>query len=166
MLSHKKVVLALGSNLGDRRENLLRAIDEISSIAQVLSVSNIYETEPMGYLEQGNFFNAAILCETVLTPLELLDFCKKIEESMGREKSFRNAPRPIDIDIIFYETVAMQSERLEIPHQRWSERDFVISPLLDIFDDSLYEVNFRCDIRSILSVATKKYKPISTLKNA
>ncbi len=165
MQSSKKVVLALGSNLGNRKENLLRALTEISKVARVLSVSDVYETEPVGYLEQDNFFNATILCETSLLPNELLDFCKKIEEQMGRKKSFRNAPRPIDIDIIFYEAVSMKSERLEIPHPRWSERDFVISPLLDIFDDSLFETNFESDIYSVLSVATKKYKPISILKN-
>ncbi len=165
MQSSKKVVLALGSNLGERKENLSRALVEISKVASVLSLSDIYETEPVGYLEQDNFFNAVVLCETSLMPDELLDFCKKIERQMGREKSFRNAPRPIDIDIIFYETVSMKSERLEIPHPRWSERDFVISPLLDIFDDSLFDTNFECDVRSVLNASIKKYKPISTLKN-
>ncbi len=160
----KKVVLALGSNMGDCKLNLEKAITSIANIAEVISVSEVYETEPVGYLEQANFFNAVILCQTVLLPDQLLNVCKKIESKMGRVASFRNAPRPIDIDIIFYEGVSMESENLQIPHPRWSERDFVISPLFDIFDNSLFEVNFKCDVCKVLTASQKKYKSVFSLK--
>ena len=158
MQNLKKVVLALGSNMGEPIENLRSAVAEISTFATVLKRSQIYKTEPVGYLDQDDFFNATILCETHLEPLQLLKKCKEIESQMGRVKSFRNAPRPIDIDIIFYEGESINTEVLQIPHPRWSERDFVLSPLSDIFDGTIQTINFRCDLNY-----QKKYNPISNL---
>ena len=162
MQRQRKVVLALGSNMGEPIENLRLAIEKISAFAKVLSCSQIYKTEPVGYLDQADFFNATILCQTQLEPLELLKKCKEIESEMGRMQTFRNAPRPIDIDIIFYEGVAMNTEILQIPHPRWSERDFVLSPLVDVFTDSFDSFDFNCDL-NIISSYQKKYKPISNL---
>ena len=162
MQNLKKVVLALGSNMGEPIENLRSAVAEISTFATVLKRSQIYKTEPVGYLDQDDFFNATILCETYLEPLQLLKKCKEIESQMGRVKSFRNAPRPIDIDIIFYEGESINTEVLQIPHPRWSERDFVLSPLSDIFDSTIQTIDFRCDLK-IISSYQKKYNPISNL---
>ena len=162
MQNLKKVVLALGSNMGEPIENLRSAVAEISTFATVLKRSQIYKTEPVGYLDQDDFFNATILCETHLESLQLLKKCKEIESQMGRVKSFRNAPRPIDIDIIFYEGESINTEVLQIPHPRWSERDFVLSPLSDFFDSTIQTIDFRCDLK-IISSYQKKYNPISNL---
>lgn len=158
----KKVVLALGSNMGEPIANLRQAIAEISTFAKVELCSGVYQTAPVGYLDQDDFFNAVILCKTELEPLQLLERCKGIEANMGRIISFRNAPRPIDIDIIFYEGVKIDTDILQIPHPRWHERDFVLSPLSDI-KTALEKIDFKCDVMQKLSTYQKKYEPISTL---
>lgn len=163
MAESKKVILALGSNMGDPIENLRAAVAEITRFASVELCSQVYKTEPVGYLDQDDFYNAVILCETLLEPMELLKKCKEIESQMGRQTSFRNAPRPIDIDIIFYEDIKMDTEVLQIPHLRWSERDFVLSPLLDIFNSQIATFNFGYDVEQKLVSYQKKYQPISTL---
>lgn len=152
-----KVILALGSNMGDRRSNLTLALSHISEFAEILRKSFIYETPPLGFEKQGYFLNAALLVQTSLLPDDLLFQCKRIEKILGRAKSFKDAPRPLDIDIIFYDSFSCKTDLLEIPHPRWSERDFVISPLLDLFEEdeillSEYFLNLkktlRCKIRA------------------
>ncbi len=145
----ERAVLALGSNMGDRRENLRRAVSMLSEFCIVGKKSYVYETPPEGYLQQRDFLNAAIMVETELSPEDLLSECKAVEESLGRRQSFRNSPRPIDIDIIFYGNLNFSTENLTIPHPRWSSRSFVITPLLDVFDDATPECFWR--IREELS---------------
>jgi len=159
MQTEKKVVLALGANLGDRRANLVAAEGHIAKIAKILARSEIYETEPEGYADQPNFYNAALLCKTSLSPQKLLEFCKSVEAAFGREKPFPNAPRPIDIDIIFYEGVSMKTDNLEIPHPRWSSREFVLAPLRDIIGAAA-GADFAREAQSVLARASIKYKPI------
>lgn len=158
----KKIVLALGSNVGNRRENLVRAVAEIESFANVIARSHIYETEPSGYADQRDFLNAALLCETVFEPFELLEFCKKAESKLGRTPTFSNGPREIDIDIIFYEGARIASDVLEIPHPRWRERDFVLSPLFDILDSAAASFDFCDALDGVLASARKKYAPFSS----
>lgn len=162
MNSPKKTVLALGSNVGNRRENLVRAVAEIGNFANVIARSHIYETEPAGYADQRDFLNAALLCETVFEPLELLGFCKKTESKLGRIPIFPNGPREIDIDIIFYEGARISSDVLEIPHPRWRERDFVLSPLFDILDSAAVSFDFCDALADVLGNAQKKYTPFSS----
>ena len=162
MNSSKKTVLALGSNVGNRRENLVRAVAEIGNFANVIARSHIYETEPSGYADQRDFLNAALLCETVFEPLELLEFCKKTESKLGRIPTFPNGPREIDIDIIFYEGARISSDVLEIPHPRWRERDFVLSPLFDILDSTAASFDFCDALADVLGNAQKKYTPFSS----
>lgn len=162
MNKSKKIVLALGSNVGNRRENLVRAMAEIENFANVLARSMIYETEPSGYAKQRDFLNAALLCETTFEPLELLEFCKKTESKLGRTPTFRDGPREIDIDIIFYEGARMASDILEIPHPRWSSRDFVISPLLDVLGSDCASFDFCDTLSDVLENAQKKYLPFSS----
>ena len=162
MNSPKKTVLALGSNVGNRRENLVRAVAEIGNFANVIARSHIYETEPAGYVDQRDFLNAALLCETVFEPLELLGFCKKTESKLGRIPIFPNGPREIDIDIIFYEGARISSDVLEIPHPRWRERDFVLSPLFDILDSAAVSFDFCDALADVLENAQKKYTPFSS----
>ena len=159
MKNAKRIVLALGSNVGNRRENLVRALAEIESFARILSRSKIYETAPVGFADQRDFLNAAVLCETQFEPLDLLEFCKSAEARLGRTKTFPNGPREIDIDIIFYEGRAYSDAVLQIPHPRWSARDFVLAPLADIFDS--FETDFCCDVAGVLGSAPKKYQPFA-----
>ncbi|KAF2070453.1 hypothetical protein CYY_008233 [Polysphondylium violaceum] len=126
------VYLSIGSNLGDRYENLIECLKQLAKKCYVLSTSFIYETPAQYYLEQGPFFNIACKVSTDLLPMELLAFVKSIEKEMGRQETFRNGPRVIDIDIIYYNRMIMKTDTLEIPHEKMWERDFVLMPLNDI----------------------------------
>ena len=124
--------LALGTNLGDRQANLRAAIDALKPEIRVLDESSVYETEPWGYADQPPFLNMALRCETDLSPLELLRRLKDIESTLGRVASFRNGPRLIDLDILFYDNLVLESAPLVIPHPRLHERAFVLVPLAEI----------------------------------
>lgn len=139
-LSHR-VYLALGANLGDRQANLLQAIQAICTFASVECLSSFYETRPVGYLDQPDFLNMACQIKTELPPQELLASLKQIERQMGRQSSFRNAPRPIDIDILLYDDLILKTRGLTIPHPRMSERAFVLVPLAEIAPDIVHPVS-------------------------
>lgn len=156
-------VLALGSNLGDRSGSLRAACREISMLGEILAKSKIYETKPVGYENQGDFLNAAIALDTDLKPLELLEKCQSIELGLARTRPFKDAPRTIDIDIIFYEDFEMRGDRLEIPHPRWHERDFVISPLLDLLDKGVFKDKKFEKLRLFLSLKKRMFNPFESL---
>ena len=124
--------LCLGSNLGDREKNLTRALSLLSQEVKLEKVSSIYETEPVGYKEQPLFLNMVCQGTTNLNPQELLSLAKAIESKMGRAPSFPNAPRPIDIDILFYDNEIITTKDLTIPHPRLTDRAFVLVPLAEI----------------------------------
>lgn len=111
----------------------LEALDQV----RVVAVSSIYETEPWGLTEQPNFFNIALEIETVATPLELLQMVKTLEMRLGRLPSVRWGPRVIDIDLILWGDVVMETQTLTLPHQRFRERDFVLTPLAEIAPDAV-----------------------------
>ncbi len=136
-----QVYLGLGSNLGDRQANLARALQLLGERLHIERVSSIYETEPVGYAEQLPFLNAICRAQTELGPMQLLSLVKGIEASLGRVPSFPNAPRPIDIDIIFYGDLIMEIPDLTIPHPRLEERAFVLIPLLEIAPDLRHPVS-------------------------
>ena len=136
-----KVYLGLGANLGDRQGNLLRAVEILSQWGQIEELSSLYESEPVGYLEQPPFLNAVCELTTTLTAEELLAVVKNIESALSRTPSFRNAPRPIDIDILFYGEQVMNSPHLTIPHPRLEERAFVLVPLAEIAPDLVHPVS-------------------------
>lgn len=127
-----KVYLGLGSNLGDRMGNLASAVERLSQKVNIKKVSSVYETEPVYYKEQPLYLNAVLSALTELEPFELLRFAKSIESDLGRQPSFRNAPRLIDIDILFYGDRVVQTEELAIPHSSIAERAFVLVPLAEI----------------------------------
>ena len=131
------IYLALGSNLGDRRGNLSAALQQLREIMDISVVSSVYETEPVGYLEQPRFLNLVCSGNTGLSAYELLKHAKEIEASIGRQTTFRNGPRPIDIDIIFYDDLRFEEEHLTIPHPRMAERAFVLVPLAEIAPDMI-----------------------------
>ncbi len=126
------VYIALGSNLGQRMENLRSATAWLEPQIHVVVKSAVYETEPWGYADQPAFLNMALRAETDLSPSALLAGLKEIESSLGRTPSFRNGPRLIDLDIIFYDDILLDSLALTIPHPRLHERAFVLIPLAEI----------------------------------
>lgn len=124
--------IGLGSNLGDRKQNLAQALKLMSKHLVVEQVSCIYETEPVGYNDQPLFLNAVCRISTELSPKQLLRLAKKTEFKLGRVPGFPNAPRPIDIDILFYGNEVFSDKELTIPHPRLAERAFVLMPLAEI----------------------------------
>jgi 2-amino-4-hydroxy-6-hydroxymethyldihydropteridine diphosphokinase len=127
--------LGLGSNVGDRREQLLAAVRELPGHGvEVLASSAVYETEPVGLvLDQRDFYNACLRVDTLHGPVELLDACKAVERTLGREAGGRrHGPRPIDVDLLLLGDVRLQSERLTLPHPEVSSRRFVLVPLLEL----------------------------------
>jgi 2-amino-4-hydroxy-6-hydroxymethyldihydropteridine diphosphokinase len=130
--------LCLGSNLGDREGNLARALLLLSERLELQQVSSVYETEPVGYEEQPLFLNLACRISTRLSPRQLMRLIIGIETHMGRVRSFRNAPRSIDIDILFYDDAVLKTRHLTIPHPRLAERAFVLTPLGEIAPDLIH----------------------------
>lgn len=126
------VYLGLGSNLGEREENLENALQMLSKRMTIEQVSPVYETDPVGHADQAWFLNMVYRASTGLDPAGMLDFAKQIERRMGRQERFRNAPREIDIDILFFNDEVIESGDLVIPHTRIAERAFVLVPLADI----------------------------------
>jgi 2-amino-4-hydroxy-6-hydroxymethyldihydropteridine diphosphokinase len=134
------IYLALGTNLGDRQANLSRAKQLLLPHIQVLRESSIYETDPWGYTDQPAFLNKVISVQTRFNPFVLLWQLKRIERKMGREKTFRNGPRVIDLDILFYGQRVIDKFYLQIPHPRLHERAFVLIPLAEIAPDFVHPV--------------------------
>lgn len=135
-----KIILSLGSNIGDLNENLNTAINMIKENCTVLKISSFIKTEPMEFKDQPDFLNAALIAETELCPHSLLAFLKNIEIRVGRKKNFRYGPRKIDIDIIFYNDSIIESNELTIPHPKAHVRDFVLRPLQEISPDLMHPI--------------------------
>jgi 2-amino-4-hydroxy-6-hydroxymethyldihydropteridine diphosphokinase len=127
--------LGLGSNVGDRLENLRAAVDAlIKHGVEVVAASSVYETEPQGdLLEQPDFLNACLALETELAPEELLTICKEVEHSLGRRPGgVRHGPRPIDVDLLLLGDIELRSDELTLPHPEILRRRFVVEPLLEL----------------------------------
>ncbi len=129
--------LGLGSNQGDRIAMLREALTSLESVGELTAVSNVFETTPVGYADQPDFLNLCAALKTPETPEALLVHLKDMERRAGRQASFRNAPRPLDIDILLYvdddgSDIVMDTELLTIPHPRMHERAFVLIPLAEI----------------------------------
>jgi 2-amino-4-hydroxy-6-hydroxymethyldihydropteridine diphosphokinase len=141
-MTNHQVYLGLGSNLGDREENIRKAISLIDErVGKVLRQSSLIETEPWGFESSNRFLNAVILCETTLTPRQVLKATQKIERELGRKKKLiangqqpraNYKDRPIDIDILLYDDLTVDEPDLKIPHPLMHERDFVMIPLNEI----------------------------------
>ena len=129
--------LGLGSNIGDRKQQLLKAIDLIGNIKgiKVTKQSSIYETAPIGYPDQPNFLNLCLEIETELSPQQLLKHCLDIEQQLHRVREIRWGPRTLDIDILLYSDDIIETDNLSVPHPRMQERAFVLIPLNDIASD-------------------------------
>ena len=134
------VFIGLGTNIGKRRENLLKSIYYLKKTSiKILKISNIYETKPLGGPKQRNYFNAVVKAKTALLPRNLLKSLQSIEKIIGRTKSVRNGPRIIDLDILLYNSKKIKSSNLTIPHSRIKERLFVLLPLYSI-EPNLYKL--------------------------
>ncbi len=145
------VYLSLGTNMGDKKKNLLEAIEKIGKLenTKVTSQSTILETEPFGYTEQDMFLNACIEIKTLFTPQELLEKLLGIELEMGRVRTIKWGPRIIDIDILFFDDEIIQDKNLAVPHPWISERMFVLEPLCEIAPNLIHPLERK-------SVATLK----------
>lgn len=125
--------LGLGSNVGDRESNIGKALDVIRARYEIVDVSSLYETDPVGFEAQPRFLNMVVCVDSRdSSPEELLRFVKSAEREIGREKSFRWGPRSIDIDILLIEGVAHESEELTVPHRELLNRNFVLVPLSEM----------------------------------
>ncbi len=136
----QRVYLGLGSNLGDRRENLRVARQALSPRVNLTAISQVYETAPWGYTDQPAFLNQVVQGETDLTPLDLLGFLKELETRLGRTPSFHFGPRLIDLDILLYNHLILRTELLTIPHPFLPERAFVLVPLAELAPDLIHPV--------------------------
>jgi 2-amino-4-hydroxy-6-hydroxymethyldihydropteridine diphosphokinase len=136
--------IALGSNLeskfGDREANLREAVEQIGRLGIVRAVSTFHDTEPVGYLSQPRFLNAALLLETELEPLELMGRLLDIEQSMGRERVIVKGPRVIDLDFLLYGPTVTVTVELTLPHPEMHERRFVLEPLAEIAPEMVHPV--------------------------
>ena len=134
------VFIALGSNLGDRQENIQSAIAclQENGVA-VRKISTIIETDPVGGPPQGKYLNAVIECQTHHLPAELLAVLQAIEVKLGRKRSAKNGPRTIDLDILLYDKIKLSTESLTVPHPRMWQREFVMGPLKEIAPDIVKE---------------------------
>ena len=134
------IFLALGTNLGDRLANLRAALRSLPPDVEQVAVSRVYETPPWGFADQPAFLNMAVYARTALVPTELLTRLKQLEVQIGREPGFRWGPRLIDLDILFYDDLVLDSPPLVIPHKRLHERAFVLVPLADVAADLVHPV--------------------------
>ncbi|MCJ7432902.1 MAG: 2-amino-4-hydroxy-6-hydroxymethyldihydropteridine diphosphokinase [Anaerolineales bacterium] len=134
------VYLALGSNLGNRLVNLKTAINSLTPQMNVKKKSHVYETPPWGFTDQPAFLNQVVMGETYEGPERLLKHLKRLETALGRIPNFQNGPRLIDIDILFYDDLVLDTASLVIPHPRLHERAFVLIPLTDIAPDLVHPV--------------------------
>jgi len=147
----KIAYLGLGSNLGDRNANLVDAITRLAGESvRVLRTSSIWETEPRDVRDQPWFLNQVIEVESDLLPHQLFQRIQRIEREMGRQRRTPKGPRLIDIDILLYGSAVVQSDDLEIPHPRMTERRFVLEPLAELAPDLRHPVSGR-SIRELLT---------------
>lgn len=152
------VYIALGTNLGDRAENLRQARLALQPEATILAESPIYDTPPWGYLDQPSFLNQVVEAQTELSPQELIAHLKRLESTLGRVAGIPNGPRLIDLDLLFYDDLKLETPTLTIPHPRMVGRGFVLLPMSNlapgfrhpVFGSTITEMLQACDLHGIV----------------
>ena len=152
------VYLALGTNMGNRLSNLKTAVDNLTPQMSVKKRSHIYETPPWGFTDQAAFLNQVVQVETYLKPEALLAHLKRLESALGRVPTFQNGPRLIDIDILFFDDVIIDTPPLVIPHPRLQERAFVLVPLAEIAPDLVHPIFHKAVIELLAGVDQSEIK--------
>ena len=147
------VYLSLGSNLGDRSANLKQAIASLRPQMDVKAKSKVYETPPWGYTEQDKFLNQVVKVKTYLEPEPLLKHLKRLEIALGRKATFHYGPRLIDMDILFYDALVLETPQLVLPHPHLHERAFVLIPMMDVAPDLVHPVKGK-SIRELLTLTS------------
>ena len=150
------IYLSLGSNIGNRENNLKLALKELSEILRIKKISSLYETEPLLYQKQDNFLNIVVEVSYFDEAESLLKNIKAIEKKMGREATLRFGPRIIDIDIIFFNGQEINDESLTIPHKEWKNRLFVIAPLYEVLDRKIEESKFNISNQKVIRIGSIK----------
>ncbi|MFY3791132.1 2-amino-4-hydroxy-6-hydroxymethyldihydropteridine diphosphokinase [Ureibacillus sp. MALMAid1270] len=167
-----KVYLSLGTNIGNREHNLMQAVHMLQNRngVEVKSISSIYETAPVGYIDQPSFLNIVLLIETAFTALECLEICQSIENELGRVREIRWGPRIIDLDILLFNNENIEVENLSVPHPRMFERAFVLVPLLEIatepLSDQLLLAKNSLDQMDLEKEGITKWKEASSLQDS
>jgi 2-amino-4-hydroxy-6-hydroxymethyldihydropteridine diphosphokinase len=145
----KLVYLSLGSNVGDRETNLRHAREKLENLGKIISVSSLYETEPVDFVAQPWFLNCVVALETEKMPRQLLTAVLRLEQEMGRQRLQKKGPRKIDIDILLYGDSTIQAKGIKIPHPAMHARRFVLEPLAEIAPEARHPV-LKCTIRELL----------------
>jgi 2-amino-4-hydroxy-6-hydroxymethyldihydropteridine diphosphokinase len=153
------IFLALGSNIENRKQHIETALVLLREKVHDITVAPLYETKPRYFEDQHNFLNTVLSGYTDLEPRELLQFTKAVQNEVGRVERFRNGPREIDIDILFYDDVIYKDEELEIPHPRLQERDFVLQPFSDINPDFSHPV-LKKTVRELLDALPEEQRSV------
>jgi len=159
------VYIALGSNIGEREDNLRVALRHFPEVGvQINHVSSVYETEPVDYLDQDWFLNAAVEGETELDALDLLRALRLIESQMGSRKAFAKGPRLIDLDILLFGMETIETPELQVPHPRMLDRKFVLVPLAEIAP-TLRHPAWKSGVTQLLAV-TRDHSQVKKLLDA
>ena len=153
MKNFNKIILSLGSNIGDKKSNLETAINQINKFSTIKKISSIYQSDPILLKDQENFFNLVLEIEYKKSAIELLETTKDVERSMGRKKTVKYGPRIIDIDIVFFNNQIVNSKDLVIPHYDWSNRVFVVLPLCELFKEFNLQ-DYKLDAQKINKVGS------------
>ena len=151
MKNFNKIILSLGSNIGDKKSNLETAINQINKFSAIKKISSIYESEPILLKDQDNFYNLVLEIDYKKSVIELLESTKDVERRMGRKKTVKYGPRIIDIDIVFFNNQIVNSKDLVIPHYDWSNRVFVVKPLSELFKEFNMQ-DYKLDVQKINKV--------------
>jgi len=151
-MSGYPVFIGIGSNVGDATDNCIKAVKEIGLIKgnRIVKVSSLYMTEPISHIKQDWFINCVVKIETDLTPYSLLSDLQKVEKRLGRKRDIRHGPRTIDLDILIFNSLIIDDNKLKIPHPRMHERRFVLEPLSEI-DENLIHPVIKKSIKSLLN---------------
>ena len=154
-----KAVIGIGTNIGDRAENIRNAVEALNLLpdVKVLRCASIYETAPWGFTEQQSFYNTVVEIETTKSPEILLGACLGIESGMGRVREFKYGPRVIDLDLLIVEGYVDNSPDITVPHPLIGERDFVLVPLKELYDDmNVLGFSYKNKYENIVGKSTAK----------